>query len=45
MSKISVTDDDIITEPDVKEKFPHHVQASPVPSTSEGKSSLHEVTK
>ena len=34
VSKIDVTDDDII-EPDVKEKFPHHVQ--PVSFTSEGK--------
>ena len=32
---INITDDDIITESDVKEKFPQHVQS--VPSTSEGK--------
>ena len=34
VSKINVTDD-VITESDVKEKFPYHVQ--PVPSTSKGK--------
>ena len=39
MSKTNVTDDDIITEPDVKERFPHHVQ--PVPSTSEGKFNIN----
>ena len=39
VSKTNVTDDDIITEPDVKEKFPHHVQ--PVPSTSEGKFNIN----
>ena len=32
---INVTDDDVITESDVKEKFPQHVQS--VPSTSESK--------
>ena len=39
VSKINVTDDDVITEPDVKEKFPRHVQ--PVPSTSEGKFNIN----
>ena len=39
MSKINVTDDDVITEPDVKEKFPQHVQ--PVPSTSESKFNIN----
>ena len=39
VSKINVTDDDVITEPDVKEKFPQHVQ--PVPSTSEGKFNIN----
>ena len=39
MSKINVTDDDRITEPDVKEKFPHHEQ--PVPSTSQGKFNIN----
>ena len=39
VSKTNVTDDDIITEPDVKETFPYHVQ--PVPSTSEGKFNIN----
>ena len=38
VSKTNVTDD-IITEPDVKEKLPHHVQ--PIPSTSEGKFNIN----
>ena len=38
VSKINVTDDDVITEPDVKEKFP---QQQPVPSTSEGKFNIN----
>ena len=42
VSKTNVTDDDIITEPDVKEKFPHHVQ--PVPSTSESKFNISIAT-
>ena len=39
VSKTNVTYYDIITEPDVKERFPHHVQ--PVPSTSEGKFNIN----
>ena len=40
MSKVNVTDDNVITEPDVKEKFPYHVQ--PVLSTRDGKfSNIH----
>ena len=35
VSKINVTDDNVLTELDVKEKFPHKVQS--VPSTSDGK--------
>ena len=35
VSKINVTDDNVLTELDVKEKLPYHVQ--PVLSTSDGK--------
>lgn len=35
----SKTDDDILTEPDVKKKSPHHAQ--PVSSTSEGKFDIY----